>query len=135
MEKETFLNTLEEYADMRKEIKKLENRLDKLHKQSEIVSDVVQNGYKRHAVIRGVDLLRLNKIERLEIILQNRYDRLLKKQIEIEEHLDTLNSDMRQILEHRYIDDMSWIQIQLAMGYKHEDTARRKCERFFEKNM
>lgn len=115
MNKEEFLNTLEQYTDMRKEIKKIENRLEKLHKQSAIVSDVVQNGYKRHAVIRGVDLLRINKIERLEIILQGRYDRLLEKQIKIEEYLDKLKSDIRQILQHRYIDDMTWIQIQFAM--------------------
>ena len=115
LSKEEFLNILEEYADMRREIKKIENRLDKLHNQSVIASDVVQNGYKRHAVIRGVDLLRLNKIERLEIILQNRYNRLLEKQNEVEQYLDTLKSDIRQILEHRYIDDMTWIQIQFAM--------------------
>ena len=40
-----------------------------------------------------MDLLRVNKIERLEIILQNRYDRLLEMQTEIEEYLDTLKSD------------------------------------------
>ena len=115
MNKEDFLNKLEGYTDMRKEIDKLKKRLEKLEKQSTIVCDVVQNGYKRHAVIRGVDLLRVNKIERLEIILQNRYDRLLEMQTEIEEYLDTLKSDIRQILEHRYIDDMTWVQIQIAM--------------------
>lgn len=115
LSKEEFLRILEEYIDMRREIKKLENRLDKLHNQSAVASDVVQNGYKRHAVIRGVDLLRLNRIERLEIILQNRYNRLLEKQNQVEQYLDTLKSDIRQILEHRYIDDMSWVQVQIAM--------------------
>ena len=102
LSKEEFLRILEEYTDMRREIKKLQNKL-------------VQNGYKRHAVIRGVDLLRLNRIERLEIILQNRYNRLLEKQNQVEQYLDTLKSDIRQILGHRYIDDMSWVQVQIAM--------------------
>lgn len=35
------------------EIAKLEKRIDRLKKQSAIVSDVVQNGYKRHAIYGG----------------------------------------------------------------------------------
>ena len=38
---------LKQYNDLKIEISKLENRIDRLKKQSEIVSDVVQNGYKR----------------------------------------------------------------------------------------
>lgn len=115
MNKQELLNALLQYEDMRKEIKKLENRLDKTKNLSYMISDVVQNGYKRHAVIYGVDLNRQSRLEQLEYILQCRYERLLQMQIEIEEFLDTLDSDMRQILEHRYIDDMNWVQIQIAM--------------------
>lgn len=115
MNKQELLKLLIQYEDMRKEIKKLEKRLDRTQNLSYMISDVVQNGYKRHAVIYGVDLKRQNKIEELEYILQKRYDKLLEIQIKIEEFLDTLDSNIRQILEHRYIDDMSWIQVQVAM--------------------
>lgn len=132
--KRELLNILEQYEDIKKETDKLENRIDKLRKMSSMVSDVVQNGYKRHAVIYGVDLRRQEKIHKIEDILQKRYDELLELQIKIEEYLNTLPSDIRQILEHRYIDNMNWIQIQFAMGYKSESTARMKHDRFFEKN-
>lgn len=133
MNKQELLDILLQHEDTRKEIKKLEARLDRTRNLSCMVSDVVQKGYKRHAIIYGIDLRRQNRIEELEYILQNRYDKLLEQQIKIEEFLDTLQSDIRQILEHRYIDDMNWVQIQIAMGYKHEDTARKKHDRFFEK--
>lgn len=131
--KRELLNILEQYEDIKKETNKLENRIDKLRKMSTMVSDVVQNGYKRHTVIYGVDLRRQEKIRKLEDILQKRYDELLELQIKIEEYLNTLPSDIRQILEHRYIDNMNWVQVQFAMGYKAESTARMKHDRFFEK--
>lgn len=133
MDKKELLEKLMQCEDMRKEIKKIEDRLDRLRKLSSMVSDVVQNGYKRHAIIYGVDLRRQEKIHRLENILQIRYDELLEIQISIEEYLNTLPSDIRQILEHRYIDNMNWVQVQFAMEYGHEDTARKKHDRFFEK--
>ena len=123
-----------QYCDIKEEIKKLENRIDRIEKQSEMVSDVVQNGYKRHAVIYGFDYNRSLKLQLLEDILKKRRDRLLDMQIEIEEWIDTIpKSDIRQIFQHRYIDDMSWIQVQLAMRYNHESTARMKHDRFLEK--
>lgn len=73
-------------------------------------------GYKRHAIVCGYDIKRKYKLEMLEGMLKNRYDKLLDMQIKIEEWIDTIKeSDIRQIIEHRYIDNMSWIQVQFAM--------------------
>lgn len=125
---------LVQHCDLKKEILKLENRLEKIRKQSPMVSDVVQNGYKRHAVIFGYDIMRDSKLKKLEKILQERYDKLLDMQTEIETYISSIErSDIRQIFEHRYIDDMSWVQIQMAMGYKHEDTARNKHDKYLKK--
>ena len=125
---------LVQHCDLKKEILKLENRLEKIRKQSPMVSDVVQNGYKRHAVIFGYDIIRDSKLKKLEKILQERYDKLLDMQTEIETYISSIEkSDIRQIFEHRYIDDMSWVQIQMAMGYKHEDTARNKHDKYLKK--
>ena len=127
---------LVQYCDFKKEIAKLENRLDKIKKQTEMVSDVVQNGYKRHAVIFGYDIIRDSKLKKLEKILRERYDKLLDMQTEIETYISNIEkSDIRQIFEHRYIDGMNWIQIQMAMGYNNEGTARMKHDRFLEKNI
>lgn len=105
-----------QYCDLQEEIRKLENRIEKIHKQTEYISDVVQNGYKRHAVICGYDVKRKYKLELLEVTLQKRYDKLLEIQNEIETWINSIKkSDIRQIIEHRYIDGMNWIQIQFAM--------------------
>lgn len=105
-----------QYCDLKEEIKKLENRINRIKRQSPMVSDVVQNGYKRHAVIYGYDVMRKYKLEKLEKILKTRYDELLELQIQIETYINTIpQSDIRQIFEHRYVDDMSWIQVQIAM--------------------
>lgn len=124
-----------QYCDLQKEISDLENKLDKKKSKDDIVADVVQNGYKGRAVIRGIDWKEQHKIDRLEAVLQERYDKALDLQIEIEEWINTIDrSDIRQIIEYRYIDNMNWYQIQTIMKYDHEDVARRKCERFLEKN-
>ncbi len=127
---------LSQYSDLKKEIPKLEKRIEKLEKQSSMASDVVQNGYKRHAVIYGYDVIRANKLQKLKDILEIRKARVVMQQIEIEEYINAIEkSDIRQIFEHRYIDGMDWYQIQITMGYEHEDTARKKHDRFLEKNL
>lgn len=125
-----------QYCDLKQEIKNLEKRIDKIHKQTDFVSDVVQNGYKRHAVIYGYDIQKAFKLHNLENILQQRYDKALQMQTNIESYINSIErSDIRQILEYRYIDNMNWYQIQTAMSYKHEDTARKKHDKFIEKNL
>ena len=125
---------LVQYCDLKVEIENLEKRIDRIQKQSEIVADVVQNGYKGRAVIRGVDLIRKQKLERLNNILKERYERDLQLQIEIEEFINSIDdSKLRQIFEFRYIDGFSWIQIQTILKFKHEDTARKKHDRYIEK--
>lgn len=128
-------NALVQYCDLKKEIEKLESRLEKIRKTSQMASDVVQNGYKRHAVIYGYDVIRAAKLEKLESILQDRYDTLLDMQTEIETYISSIEkSDIRQIFEYRYIDGMNWIQIQIAMEYNSEDTARKKHDKYIEEN-
>lgn len=95
--------------------------------------------YKRdtngRAVIYGYDYKRKEKLDVLIAILQERLDESLELQLEIENWINSINkSDLKQIFEFRYIENMSWIQIQIMMGYKSENTARMKHNRFLEKN-
>lgn len=127
---------LMQYCDLKNEVDKLEKRIDKIEKQSETVSDVVQNGYKGHAVIYGYDCDRAYKLDLLKLTLRERYDKALELQNQIETYINSIDkSDIRQIFEHRYIDNMNWIQIQVIMGYESESTARVKHDRFLEKNL
>ena len=128
--------TLNQYTNLVKEAQKLEKRIERLRKQSSQVSDVVQNGYKRHAVIFGYDVVRDSKLKELEFLLMDRKAKIIIQQTEIENYINNIEeSDIRQIFEHRYIDGMNWYQIQIAMGYNHEDTARKKHDKYLEENL
>ena len=125
-----------QYCDLKKEIEDLEKRIDKIHKTTEMVSDTVQNGYKHRAVIFGVDLTRKRKLHAYEDKLQEFYDKLFEKQNKIEDYIEKIpKSDVRQIFRYRYIDNMNWKQIQVLMQYRHEDTARKKHDKFLEENL
>ena len=127
---------LSQYCDLVKERDKLEKRIEKLRKRTEYISDSVQNGYKRHLVIFGYDLSRANKLHELEDILVEREAMVIIQQVEIEKFISTIEkSEIRQIFVHRYIDNMNWIQIQTIMGYNHEDTARKKHDKYLEEKI
>lgn len=88
-------------------------------------------GYKRHAVIKGIDLYRSKKLDELKRILEERKNMAIEQEVEIEKFIKNIhNSKTRQIFEYKYIDGLSWVQIQLIMGFKHEDTARKKHDRY-----
>lgn len=136
---------LEEVFHLPKEIKQIEERIDKIKNQSEMVSDVVQNGYKRHAVIYGVDIMRKYRIEKNENKLIEFKKKLVDKKQEIEDYIETVPfSEIRQIFRYRYLDNMNWVQVADAMNneYKNkdrrtvytEDSVRCKHDRYFEKN-
>lgn len=125
-----------QYSDLVKERDKLEKRIQRLEKQTSMVSDVVQNGYKRHAVIFGYDLIRSKKLNELQATLKIREAMIIVQQTEIEKYINSIeDSATRQIFEHRYIDNMNWYQIQTIMKYNHEDTARKKHDKFIEENL
>ena len=125
---------LSEYNKLESEIDKIEKRFHNLESQSKIVSDVVQNGYKRHAIIRGYDYARTDKLDQLKQKLKERYDMALKLRIEIEDFIRNIDkSEIRQIFEYRYLDGMRWFEIARKMGYNNEDTPRKRHDRFLEK--
>ncbi len=132
IDKVAFKEKLIQYCDIKEEIKHLEKRKGILHKQSSEVSDVVQNGYKRHAVISGYDIKRQHKLDTLEAILQEREDKLLDIQIEVETFIDMiLDSKTRNIFQYRYIEGMNWIQVGHAMKSTAE-AVRKTHDRFLE---
>lgn len=125
-----------QYCDLKKEIQDLENRIDKIHKTTEMVSDAVQNGYKHRAIIYGVDLSRKRKLHTYEDKLQEFYNKLFEEQNEIEDYIETIKkSDIRSIFRFKYIDNFNWLQIMHLMKYKSESTARMKHDRFLEENL
>jgi len=132
---------LEEIFHIKKEIVDLEKRIERIEKQSTMVADAVQRGYKRRAIIYGVDVKRAYK-------LQSNYERLKKfkimlvdKEKEIENYIETIPfSEIRQIFRYRYLDGMNWIKVAHQMNNKYnnrdynDDSVRKKHDRYLEKN-
>ena len=76
VQKSMTRDELEEIFHIRKEIQDLEKRISRIEKQRTMVADAVQKGYKRRAIIYGVDVKRAYK-------LQSNYERLKKFKIQL----------------------------------------------------
>jgi len=136
---------LTQINSIRKEIKDLQDRLEKSIKPVEVVTDSVQGSgrdypyIKHNCVIQGIDEHRvvLNKKNRkkYEKLIKSNEHKLEKLIVKLEYELKYIeDSDVRRIIRYRYEDNLNWVQIQIQMEYEHEDTARKKLERFLEKN-
>lgn len=131
---------LEEVFHIEKEIQDLERRITQKEKQDNTASDVVQNGFKRHAVIYGVDVKRAYKLQYMYEKLKKFKIMLVDKKQEIEDYIETIPfSEIRQIFRYRYLDSKNWIQIAHEMNklYRreeyNEDSVRMKHDRFLKK--
>ncbi len=108
---------LEEIFYIKKEIQDLEKRIERKEKQTENVSDVVQNGYKRHAVIHGIDVKRAYKIQNMYEKLKKFKIQLIEKKQEIEDYIERIPfSEIRQIFRYKYLDNKNWVQIAHEMN-------------------
>ena len=131
---------LEEVFYIEKEIQDLEKRIERKEKQTENVSDVVQNGHKRHAVIHGIDVKRAYKIQNMYEKLKKFKIQLIEKKQEIENYIERIPfSEIRQIFRYKYLDNKNWVQIAHEMNNLYhnkeytEDSVRCKHERYLKK--
>lgn len=137
-------DVLEQINSIRSELKDLNSRIIVLNQQTNpVVVDSVQGSSATYPYIQHNC-----KIEgSVESFKNKNIRKKYKKQIKSKEYkLDKLknqleyelnyveDSEIRRILRYRYEDDLNWIQIMHKMEYNSEDKARKKIERFFEKN-
>lgn len=135
---------LEQISALNKELQDLRERLKKLeNKELKVVKDSVQGSgtsypYIKHScVVEGVEYPKTKnarKTYRKQIKSKERkLDKLINK-LEYElNYIEDKDSEIRQIIRHKYEDDMSWVQIMFKMGYNSEETARIKLKRFLDK--
>ncbi len=130
---------LEELLHIRKEIEQLEKRIARIEKQSIMASDVVQNGFKRHAIIYGVDVKRAYKLQNYYEKLKKFNIMLVEKEAEIEDYIETIPfSEIRQIFRLKYIDGLNWIQVAHEMNKEYkgreysENSVRCKHDRYLQ---
>lgn len=137
----TIKQKLSQYIDIKEEIKRLEKKIEKLDKETkDIVSDVVDSTttsfpiIQTHKKIQGLDIERIHKLDKLKAILNERYDKLLKAQLEVEEFIDTIpTSRLRRIFEYRYLEGFSWVKIAQLIKNSTSDSVRMEHDRYLSK--
>ena len=147
---------LEEYTDMKEEIKDLRRRIDKNQKELEklnkqIVTDSVTCGKKGKKPIRTVkiqgrpSLYITNKkkiLEKSNAKLEHMEAKLLDLQTQAEEYIEQIEkSELRIMFRLYFIDDLSYPKVAMEMnkifpkrnkGYTDE-SVKKRIQRFFEK--
>ena len=138
---------LEQYTSMRAEQQDLIRRIQSLDakllnmEMNSIVSDTVTRGKKGKQSLGTVRIegfpsrdyqKRKWTLRRYKQTLANYDDKLLKKQIQVEEYIKGIeDSYVRQAMRYRYIDGMSWIRIGKQM-HTTEDAIRKTISRYLE---
>lgn len=146
---------LEEYADMKEEIKDLRRRIDKNQKEldklnDQIVTDSVTCGKKGKKPIRTVKIqgkpslyiVRKKKtLERSTARLENLELKILEMQNQAEEYIEQIEkSELRTMFRLYFIDDLSYPKVALEMNNRFpkrkikytEDNIKKRIQRYFE---
>ena len=147
---------LNEYADMKEEIKDLrrriaddQKRIDQLRRT--IVTDYVSCGKKGKKPIRTVKIKGFPQveIERRVALMEKRQAKLemletdlIEKQLQVEEYIQTIDkSELRIMFRLYYIDSLTWYQVALKMNQMFpkrrikytEDNCKQRHKRYLEK--
>jgi len=137
------LHDLEQYMYLLKELKYLDKKLQSLMNSStHLVADSVKGSSKQFPYnevvipIVGVSQKYVDSYVKAKARLETQINTIQEKTREIEKFIDTLTrSDIRQIIELRYIQGLKWKQVSSKVyGYSSEDRARKAIELYFLKN-
>ena len=128
---------LSQLYHLKKEIELLQKQID--NTVYSIVSDSVKGSsvsfpFVQHSIIiTGADVEGYErKTRRLRQRLQRRLDEYMDTVTDINEYIETIDdSEMRQILSLRYINNLTWHQVAAHMGMAGDgSTERKKHDRF-----
>lgn len=133
---------LEQYIDLKKEIKYLEDKIKELQQKEKLYSkDVVRGSSTEYPytskpiVIEGYDEEYdeqiIKSIKRKEIRLKQLVLQSERKAEEIWKFIQGIKEPrIRQMLSMRYIDGDSWLKISMVFKSSNECYARNTCERY-----
>ncbi len=87
---------------------------------------------ERNFLITGLDYqVHDNKLDRLQRKLNRRVEELIDLVEETNNYIDEIkDSEIRQILILKYINNLTWEQIAFSLGYADESVPRKKINRF-----
>ncbi len=123
---------LEQLRHLKNEIKLLEKEY--LEMKTPMIADTVEGctpeRWDKHVImIRGVDYGRIDRMNRR---IERKIEELGDELERLNEFIDTIpDSEIRQIIQLRYRNGLSWQQIAFSIGHHDEQYPRRKAERFF----
>ena len=130
---------LEQISALHNELEDLERRIEKIENKScKVVKDSVQGSstsypYIQHScTIEGVEYpktKRSRNIYKKQIKSKRaKLDKLINK---LEYELNYIeDSEIRQIIRHKYEDNMTWLQIMFEMKYDSDSKAKMTLKRF-----
>lgn len=127
---------LQQLYFLNKEIKMLKSQIDTM--EPKMTTDRVSGSEKefpytqRSFTIKGINIDEYNsKIRRLERKLKIRLGELLDLVEDMNEFIEKQeDSEIRQILALRYINNLTWHQIAMHLGYADESVPRKRMNRF-----
>lgn len=134
-----FKEKIKQYNDINRGIKDLKKRIREIEKQSKIVKDSVKGSskifpYVQHTcIVEGLE--QNERLKRRKKLLKAKQKELEKLKESLEVYINTEITDerIRQILEYKYIDELSYIKIVHRIGGGTEDSIRMEVKRFFQK--
>jgi DNA-directed RNA polymerase specialized sigma subunit len=132
---------LRKLKDLNREIEILKKQMDNITVKTNMVSDTVTGSspffpFCEHTIkITGIDIEGYErKVNRIRKEQQKRIDELLNKVKEIKDFISQEpDSEMRAILECRYVDCLTWGEIAEEM-HMCERTVRRKHRKWWDEN-
>jgi len=135
------IKDLEEYRDIKNEIRQINTSIGKLlNNKNALVSDTVKGSsqsfpYSERVIqVSGVLGHKYDKAYKKRMsTLETRLSCCIDKISEIDSFVDTItNSKIRQIIELRYIQGLSWLVVSRKVyNYPSENRARMAVTRFF----
>ena len=151
-------NILEQYVELREEIKDLRNRIDRdEHRLSRIenegvVSDTVK-GTRKDGTFGPIKITGypFPEADQVKNMIKKRVAKLHILEDELQEALNAVDdfikeipkSDLRMIFRFYYLDDMTWAAVAMNMNYRFpnrrikytEDNCRMRHDRYLKKNL
>lgn len=115
-----------EIKDIEKKIKKLKNQVDTIEHDSVTGSDSYFPYTKRPFHIKGINVKKQKRLEKLKKLLTERMDACEDMKIRIEEFIHEIPKSLtRRVFQYRYIDDLTWQAIATRIG-RHDESYPRK---------
>lgn len=127
-----------EIRDLEQEVIRVQKRIDAL-KHDEVCDTVT--GSRDDLTIGPIKIRgnpqkeyghKLAELQKKKTLMESKRIELLKMENDAEKYIQSIqDSSLRRIIRYRYIDDLSWQQVAVRMGWRYTaDSCRKKADRF-----